>query len=344
MARVNAHAFVTHMNLRAMRGAQYRPIVILRAVVFVTLWNKRSLVESALPPAICVPHHPWIYMNDFLTFLLETPILNTGEQGLTIKPLLITIGVVMLVVLVLRAFRRIVMKRIVRRSGANLGPINSVLILSSYVIIIVTVITAVQWSGLHLGSIAVIFGALSVGIGFGLQNIVNNFVSGVVILLERPIKLGDRIVVDGIEGNIVDIAIRASTLRTNEGVSVIVPNSYFIGSTVINRSLDYETVRMKVYINVAFDSNPRLVESVLLAVAHSIDGIHKEPPPIVIFESYGESALRFYLWVWTSEYAHTPDSLQSAVNYGISTAFPEAGIHVPFPQMDVHVQQPVAPS
>jgi len=317
-----------------------RAIELFQAVVFVNLWNNRSLVESALPRSVCVPHHPWTYMNDFLTFLLETPILNTGAQGVTIKPLLITIGVVVFVVLVLRAFRRIVMKRVVRRRGANLGPINSVLILSSYAIIIVTIVTVVQWSGLQLGAVAVIFGALSVGIGFGLQNIVNNFVSGVVILLERPIKLGDRIVVDGIEGNIVDIAIRASTLRTNEGVSVIVPNSYFIGSTVINRSLDYETVRMKVYINVAFDSNPRLVESVLLAVAHTIDGIHKEPPPLVIFESYGEFALRFYLWVWTSEYAHQPDSLQSAVNYGISSAFPEAGIRVPYPQLDITVKPP----
>jgi len=281
-------------------------------------------------------------MNEFMTFLLETPILNTGAQGLTIKPLLITIVVAVIVVLVLRAFRRIVMKRVAKRKGANLGPINSFLILFSYLVIIVTVISAVQWSGLHLGAIAVIFGALSVGIGFGLQNIVNNFVSGIVILLERPIKLGDRIVVDGIEGNIVDIAIRASTLRTNEGVSVIVPNSYFIGSTVINRSLDYETVRLKIYANASYDADPREVERVLLAVANANDGIHKEPPPVVIFESFGDSALKFYLWVWTSQYAHTPDSLQSQVNFAVSVAFAEAGIRVPYPQLDVHVKpQPV---
>jgi small-conductance mechanosensitive channel len=279
-------------------------------------------------------------MNELMTFLLDTPILNTGEQGITIKPLLLTVLMIVIVVFVLRTFRRVVMKRIAKRPDANLGPINSVMMLTSYVIIIVTGVTAIQWSGLHLGALAVIFGALSVGIGFGLQNIVNNFVSGIVILIERPIKLGDRIVVDDIEGNIVDIAIRASTLRTNEGVSVIVPNSYFIGSTVVNRSLDYETVRMKVYVNVAFDSDPRLVETVLLAVAHSIDGIHKEPPPIVIFESFGESALRFYLWVWTSEFAHMPDSLQSAVNFGIRPAFAEAGIRVPYPQLDIHVKQP----
>lgn len=279
-------------------------------------------------------------MNDFMTFLLETPILNTGAQGLTIKPLLITIVVVVVVVLVLRSFRRIVMKRIVKRKGANLGPINSFLILFSYLVIIVTAISAVQWSGLHLGAITVIFGALSVGIGFGLQNIVNNFVSGIVILLERPIKLGDRIVVDGIEGNIVDIAIRASTLRTNEGVSVIVPNSYFIGSTVINRSLDYETVRLKIYANAAYDADPREVERVLLAVAYANDGIHKEPPPVVIFETFGDSALKFYLWVWTSQYAHTPDTLQSQVNFAVSVAFAEAGIRVPYPQLDVHVKPP----
>ncbi|MBK9181620.1 MAG: mechanosensitive ion channel [Ignavibacteria bacterium] len=250
---------------------------------------------------------------------------------------MITVGAMIVVILVLRFIRRAVMKKVSKRQGANLGPINSVLIISSYVIILVAVITVVEWSGLNLGALTVIFGALSVGIGFGLQNIVNNFVSGIVILLERPIKLGDRIVVDGVEGNIVDIAIRASTLRTNEGVSVIVPNSYFIGSAVINRSLDYETVRLKIYANASYDSDPREVERILLAIAEANPGIHKDPAPVVIFEAFGESALRFYLWVWTSEYAHRPDSIISDVNFAVSEAFASAGIRVPFAQMDVHL-------
>jgi len=242
------------------------------------------------------------------------------------------------VILVLRWVRRAVMKKRRSRKGANLGPINSILIITSYVIIILTVFAVVQWSGLDLSSLTIIFGALSVGIGFGLQNIVNNFVSGIVILLERPIKLGDRIVVDGVEGNIVDIAIRASTLRTNEGVSVIVPNSYFIGSAVINRSLDYESVRLKIYANAAYGSDPREVERVLLELASRFDGIHKEPAPVVIFEAFGDSSLKFYLWVWTSEFAHTPDSLLSDVNFAISAAFAEAKIRVPYPQLDLHVR------
>lgn len=276
-------------------------------------------------------------MNETMTFLLETPILHTGADGITVKALLITIGAMVAVIFILRTIRRAVMKKVTKKQGANLGPINSVLIISSYVIILIAVITVVEWSGLNLGALTVIFGALSVGIGFGLQNIVNNFVSGIVILLERPIKLGDRIVVDGMEGNIVDIAIRASTLRTNEGVSVIVPNSYFIGSAVINRSLDYETVRLKIYANAAYESDPREVERVLLAVADANPGIHKDPAPVVIFEAFGESALRFYLWVWTSEYAHRPDSIISDVNFAVSEAFATAGLKVPFKQVDVHL-------
>ena len=283
-------------------------------------------------------------MNETLAFLLDTPILHTGTNGITVKALLITVATMVAVILILRAIRRAVMKRVSKRQGANLGPVNSIMIISSYVIIVISVITIVEWSGLNLGALTVIFGALSVGIGFGLQNIVNNFVSGIVILLERPIKLGDRIVVDGVEGNIVDIAIRASTLRTNEGVSVIVPNSYFIGSAVINRSLDYETVRLKIYANAAYDSDPREVERVLLEVAGANPGIHKEPEPVVIFEAFGESALRFYLWVWTSEYAHRPDSILSDINFAVSVAFAEAGIRVPYTQMDVHLSNvpPVA--
>lgn len=276
-------------------------------------------------------------MNETMTFLLDTPILHTGTDGITVKALLITVGSMVAVIFILRTIRRAVMKKVTKKQGANLGPINSVLIISSYVIILIAVITVVEWSGLNLGALTVIFGALSVGIGFGLQNIVNNFVSGIVILLERPIKLGDRIVVDGMEGNIVDIAIRASTLRTNEGVSVIVPNSYFIGSAVINRSLDYETVRLKIYANAAYESDPREVERVLLAVADANPGIHKDPAPVVIFEAFGESALRFYLWVWTSEYAHRPDSIISDVNFAVSEAFATAGLKVPFKQVDVHL-------
>jgi len=277
-------------------------------------------------------------MNETLAFLFDTPIFQTGVHGITVRALVITMATMISVILVLRWVRRAVMKKRRSRKGANLGPINSILIITSYVIIILTVFAVVQWSGLDLSSLTVIFGALSVGIGFGLQNIVNNFVSGIVILLERPIKLGDRIVVDGVEGNIVDIAIRASTLRTNEGVSVIVPNSYFIGSAVINRSLDYESVRLKIYANAAYGSDPREVERVLLELASRFDGIHKEPAPVVIFEAFGDSSLKFYLWVWTSEFAHTPDSLLSDVNFAISAAFAEAKIRVPYPQLDLHVR------
>ncbi len=281
-------------------------------------------------------------MSELLLFLWETPIVNTGAGEITLKALVFSAVILIAVILGLRGIRRAVMRRLSKRPKANLGPVNSVMMITSYIIIVLTITTIIHWSGINFSALTVIFGALSVGIGFGLQNIVNNFVSGIVILIERPIKLGDRIVVDGVEGNIVDIAIRASTLRTNEGVSVIVPNSHFIGSIVVNRSLDSETVRLKIHANASYDSDPRVVERVLLEVAAGHHGIHKDPEPVVIFEAFGESSLKFYLWVWTSEYAHRPDTIQSDINFAISAAFKANDIDVPLPQLDIFVKPPIA--
>lgn len=191
---------------------------------------------------------------------------------------------------------------------------------------------------LNLGAMTVVFGALSVGIGFGLQNIVSNFVSGVVILLERPVNINDRVIIDDMEGTVIDIGVRATTVLTNEGVSVIVPNSHFVTNLVVNRSLDAPRTRYKVPVSVAYGSDPQLVKRVLLEVAAQDKAILREPLPEVIFEAFGDSSLKFFLWVWTESHADRPNIFRSELNFAIHEALQEAGIKIPFPQMDVHLR------
>ncbi|MBK7033251.1 MAG: mechanosensitive ion channel [Ignavibacteria bacterium] len=183
------------------------------------------------------------------------------------------------VVVVLRFIRRSVVKKLSKRPGINVGLANSILTITNYLIGLALIWLMIQFLGINLRALTFVFGALSVGIGFGLQNIVNNVVSGLFILLERPVKLGDRVVVDGMEGDIVEIAIRATTVRTNEGVSVIVPNSHFISSSVINRSLDDEIVRYRIPVNVAYGTDPNTIRDVLLQVAGTKPYVLSEPPP-----------------------------------------------------------------
>lgn len=196
-----------------------------------------------------------------------------------------------------------------------------------------------QFFKVNLSTLALVLGALSVGIGFGLQSIVGNFVSGLFILLERPVKIGDRIILEDKEGTVVDLGIRATTVLTNEGVSVIIPNTEFITRPVINRSQDAPHTRFKVPVGVAYGSDPREVERILLEVAARHPAVMQDPPPQVIFEAFGESSLRFFLWAWTDTHADRPMVFRSELNFAIHEALQRAGIRVPFPQVDVHLRR-----
>ncbi len=177
-----------------------------------------------------------------------------------------------------------------------------------------------------------------IGIGFGLQNITNNFVSGLIILFERPIKVGDRIEVGNVAGDVVNISARATTVVTNDNIAIIVPNSEFTSSTVINWSYTDRDVRFNIPVGVSYSSDPEVVGKLLLEVAHDHAGVLKEPKPDVLFEEFGESSLNFVLRVWTRDYTTRPGVFKSELNYRISKKFKEHGIEIPFPQRDIHIR------
>jgi small-conductance mechanosensitive channel len=195
-----------------------------------------------------------------------------------------------------------------------------------------------QSLGINMSTLNVLFGALGVGIGFGLQNIVNNFISGLIILFERPIKIGDRIEIGDINGDVMEISGRASTILTNDNITIIVPNSEFISSQVINWSHSDRNVRFRIPVGVSYKEDPEKVRSILLGVAHDHPGILRKPDTLVLFDEYGDSSLNFYLVVWTTDYINRPNDLKSQLYYEIFKRFKKEGIEIPFPQRDIHLK------
>ena len=195
-----------------------------------------------------------------------------------------------------------------------------------------------QTAGVNLTTLNVLAGAAGVGLGFGLQNIVSNFFSGLIIMFERPIKVGDRIVVDEVEGEVISIGARSTLILTNDNINIIVPNSKFITENVVNWKYNDAKVRLRIPIGVAYGSDLRKVESLLLEVARSEEEVLDEPAPVVRFIEFGDSSLNFELRAWTTSAVDRKGRLISALNFGIHDRFVENGIEIPFPQRDLHIR------
>jgi small-conductance mechanosensitive channel len=224
------------------------------------------------------------------------------------------------------------------RTSLDLGVRVAMGTIFRYVLMVIGFIIIVQYLGVDLSVLTIIAGALGVGVGFGLQNITNNFVSGIIILFERPIKVGDRIEVGNVSGDVIRISMRSTTIITNDNISIIVPNSEFISSKVINWSHTDRNVRFNFPIGVSYNSDPEKVREILLKVAEENEGVLKNPVPDVLLDEYGDSSINFTLRVWTSDYITRPYVLKSQLYYSAFKKFKESGIEIPFPQRDIHVK------
>jgi small-conductance mechanosensitive channel len=192
-----------------------------------------------------------------------------------------------------------------------------------------------------LTGLAVVAGILSVGIGFGLQNLASNFISGIILLIERPITVGDHVGVGDVDGLVRAINMRATEIVTDDNISIIVPNSEFISGRVVNWSHGDPKLRLRLPVGVSFTSDVEHVQRVVLEVARRCPGVLADPPPDVDFARFGKSSLDFELHVWIAD-PRERDSVISALNFAIRAAFLDEGIEIPFPQYDVHFR-PEAP-
>ena len=263
----------------------------------------------------------------------------------------VTIGSILLLLILFASviiIERIVQKQLIRRflSRTKLQPslqfgLSRII---GYTLIAVGFYVAFQLVGVDLSSLAIIAASLGVGIGFGLQNIINNLVSGIIILAERPISIGDRIEVAGVAGRVTKIQLRSTTVVTNDNITMIVPNADFISNTVTNWSHGDPKVRIRVPVGVAYGSDLKLLQRVLLEAAAEHPKALRDPSPVVLFTEFGDSSLNFELGVWTQEMTATPIHFTSEMNFIIDQKLRENDIEIPFPQRDLHVRSglPVA--
>jgi small-conductance mechanosensitive channel len=269
---------------------------------------------------------------------------NLLQRPIGFQQVHFTLGGALSIVLILvfgyvlaNAVTLFVKKFVLPRLPLNRGVPHAISTVSYYVLLLLVALATLSATGVELNKLTVLTGALGVGLGFGLQNIVNNFVSGLILLFERPIHLGDTVDVGGLVGLVRRIGARSSTILTFQGAEVIVPNSNLISNQVINWTLSSQWRRVDVPIGVAYGTDPERVIRLLVGVAQSHPGVLLERPPMAFFLGFGESALRFELRFW-SDHQDTWFQLQSDVTVAVAKAIKEAGIEIPFPQRDLHVR------
>jgi small-conductance mechanosensitive channel len=237
--------------------------------------------------------------------------------------------------------KRFLFNRFLAKSGLDRSLQYAIAQIVSNVVLIVGIFIVLDNAGIHLGALTVFAGAVGVGVGFGLQNIASNFISGLVILAERPITVGDRVEVAGIIGQVQHIRARSTVIVTNDNITMIVPNSKFIDSPVTNWTYGDPRVRFRIPIGIAYGSDIEKVRAVLIAAGKENPHTLSDPAPSVFLEKFGENSIEFELVVWSSEMSYRPRRYRSDLNFAIEKNLREAGIELAFPQRDIHIRSGV---
>ncbi len=278
-------------------------------------------------------------MSAFIEFLRQP--FEVGNLRFTPLSILVGLALVGGLALGTAALKRVLRDRVLPRAGLNRGVSIAIATLISYGVMLlgVLIIMPVMIPGFDLHTLSVVIGGIGFGIGFGLRNIADNFVSGVILLIERPIKVGDRIQLGEVYGDVHEIRARSTTVRTNDNIHIIVPNSEFISGKVTNISHNDNRVRFRIPVGVHYKSDPHHVAKVLVEAALACPDVLKTPAPEARFLAFGESSLNFEVWVWTETMFNRPQNMRSRVNFQIWDYFKRAGIEMPYPQRDIYIKE-----
>jgi small-conductance mechanosensitive channel len=264
--------------------------------------------------------------------------LHIGNSEVTFGALLASILVFGVGYAAARLFQGWLDTRVLLPAGISGGVRNSIRTGIGYLGIVIAALMAFSYAGFSLSNIAIIAGALSVGIGFGLQNLVNNFVSGLILLAERPIRVGDMVVVGGEEGYVRKISVRSTELETFDGAHVLIPNAYFVSEKVKNWTFRNKVRRIAIPIGVAYGSDPRQVQAVLLKVAADNPDVLKKPEPADTLDEFAAASVNFTLYAFIADISKS-GSVRTALAMAILEAFKETGIVIPFGQSDVTIRK-----
>ena len=261
-----------------------------------------------------------------------------GNTSVTAASLVVTLAILAGSYILGRILRSVIANRLLARTRLSPGVRYAMGRFAGYLVFFLGAAAALQTLGINATTLAAFGAAVGVGIGFGLQDLVKNFVAGLVILFERPFQVGDRIDIEGVSAQVVEIRSRATVVRTNDDVHLIVPNSSLTSETVVNRSYARPLYRTRVPVGIAYGADPRDVERALLEAAGACPGSLPDPAPSVRFRSFGDAALNFELLCWTNSMLHHPGRFVSDLNFQVHEALTRHGIPFPHPQLDVDLR------
>ena len=309
-------------------------LTVLVSIARISVWIAAILyIADLFPESRTISQQ----IRDVLGASFNSPILTLGKSSYSIINLSILGALLFGLILLVRAIIDIFKDRVLSIAGLNRGAQEAIAVIVQYTLLFIGTLVLLQIWGLDLSSLTILASALSIGLGIGLQNIAKNFGSGLILVFERPIQVGDFIEVGYLHGTVERIGARITEIRTLDRVSIIVPNSRFLDSEVINWSHGNPISRLHLPLGVAYGSDPQHVRTVLIEAARSHPKVLASPDPSLLFKGFGDSSLDFELLVWTAE----PDKqflLKSDLYFLIYEVLNQNQIEIPFPQRDLHLR------
>lgn len=299
--------------------------------------HRRRLRRVFLPVVLVLAALQQLGLLGGLVQAMSKELFTLGAAPISLMSLLVSLFSFIVFVVLARVVGQLVARKFLPGLGLDRALSDAVGTVTRYVLVVLGLLVAIDSLGYDLTALKIAFGALGVGIGFGLQNIVNNFTSGLILLFERTVKRGDVLEAGGTHGRVMSIGLRSSVMRTREGDDIIVPNSHLVENQVTNYSLRDTLKRVDIDVGVSYGSDPKQVQEVLLTAADGVDHVRKSPPPSVLFTGFGDSSIDFQLRVWIDD-AWLHPQVASAIRFRIWDALKGAGIEIPFPQRDLHIR------
>lgn len=281
------------------------------------------------------------WLNSALGFLWSSwnyEITSVDDRPITVRKIVIGLGLLLAAFLLARLLSGVVGRHVLPRFGLNSGATLAFQSIAFYLMLTCFGVLSLEIINLPITIFAFMGGAIAIGIGFGSQNVLNNFISGLILLAERPIRVGDLVDIDGLNGTIERIGARSTRVKTGANLEIIVPNAKFLENNVTNWTLSDTRIRMMVAVGVAYGSPTREVHRLLLESVQRHPDILKSPPPIILFKEFGDNSLNFEVHFWVQmRTIMQGEAISSEVRHTIDDLFAQANITIAFPQRDVHL-------
>lgn len=272
----------------------------------------------------------------YIEKILEFKILEIDKYSISIYNLLLVVIVFFAVKGITYSIDNYIKRRLQKKGIADEGRASSIIQILKYIVYVIGFFFVVKSLGINIDLILGVFAALGLGIGFALQDVFKDLISGIIILFEGNVAVGDILEVDGLTGSVKQIKLRTSLIRTRDGIYMVIPNSRIVNEKVVNWSADNKITRFNILVGVAYGSDTEQVKNLLLDAATNHEKVMKRPSPVVFFDDFGDSALMFDLHFWVVD-TWNIEGTKSDIRFEIDRVFRENKISIPFPQRDIHM-------